>query len=63
MSEPTQVTHLPCPDAPTGSQDNSTHHMVPGRGGEMVCSYCHRTRGQILARAALDSEFFRRFSS
>lgn len=41
-----QPTQMRCPQRPEG--DNSTHHLVATKSGNMVCRYCGKTRTQIL---------------
>ncbi|HQZ84091.1 MAG TPA: hypothetical protein PLB21_00495 [Actinomycetota bacterium] len=44
-----QPTQMRCPRRP--ESDNSTHHMVNRSTGNMVCSYCGKTRAKILKEA------------
>ena len=40
-------THMPCPQA----ANEATHHLIPKSDGRMVCTYCNKSRTQIMVDA------------
>ena len=40
-------THMLCPKA----ADEATHHLIPKSDGRMICTYCNKSRTQIMVDA------------